>query len=76
MQLNIVTNFVHHKGVEGHTNSNKSGQTFINFTADEFVFFSRTQMYFGQLSLDKKQKLLDMYKIDFELFDYDWRKYF
>ena len=38
--------------------------------------FFRTLFFFKQLSLPLKEKLLKMYKLDFELFGYDWRKYF
>jgi len=35
-----------------------------------------TVEYFKQLSRKQKNNLLQMYKLDFELFGYDWRKYF
>ena len=41
-----------------------------------YFYFSITVEYFKQLSRKQKNNLLQMYKLDFELFGYDWRKYF
>ena len=41
-----------------------------------YFYFSVTVEYFKQLSRKQKNNLLQMYKLDFELFGYDWRKYF
>ena len=41
-----------------------------------FFVFSKTVEYFDNLPVSLKMKLLKIYQLDFELFGYDWKKYF
>ena len=74
-KLAIETDFSHHSGVYGHT-GNKYGT--ISWTPYEILLqlFCRTLFFINQLSPTLREKLLKMYRIDFELFGYDWKKYF
>ena len=40
------------------------------------IVFSQTAKYYSALDKDLKLELLKMYRYDFELFGYDWKKYF
>ena len=71
--LDIEVNYVRKGGRKGHINQDRFESVyFIPFDSLSF----RTLDIFKTVDINIRRRLYDIYKYDFELFGYDWSKYF
>ena len=71
----MKVNYVRKGGRKGHINENRL-ETIITPSLFLIYHFPRTLDMFSTVDINIRRRLYDIYKYDFELFGYDWTKYF